>query len=360
MDTSDPDIAFNEEGVCSHCTYFDEEVIPNWFPGNEEGQRRLSAMVKEIKDWGKNKEYDCLIGLSGGVDSSYLAYQVKEVLGLRPLAVHVDAGWNSELAVQNIENIVKKLDIDLYTYVVDWPEMKDLQYAYLKSGVANQDVPQDHVFTATLYRTAKKHGIKYFLGGSNKATEAILPSSWGYNALDLTNLLDIHKKFGKRKLKTYPTISFFEYYIYFPYIFGLKKFRPLDWMDYRRDAAVALIEEKLNWRNYGEKHHESRFTKFFQAHYLPHKFGYDKRRAHLSSLILSGQISRDQALKEMEVPLYDPVALQEDKEFVAKKLGFSMNEFESLLNEPGKDNHEYKTQDKFFKFKDKIKKMLAG
>lgn len=357
MDTSDPEITFNAEGVCSHCTSLKQVLCDHWHPGNERGKKLLAEMVTEIKAWGKDKEYDCMIGLSGGVDSTYLAYQVKK-LGLRPLAVHVDAGWNSELAVQNIENIVKKLDIDLYTYVVNWPEMQDLQYAYMKSGVANQDVPQDHVFTATLLRTAKKHGIKYFLGGSNFATESILPIAWGYDASDSINLKSIHRIFGKRKLKTYPTVSFFDIYIYYPKIFRLKKLYPLNYMDYQRDEAIRIIEQKLEWRNYGAKHHESRYTKFFQAHYLPHKFKYDKRRAHLSSMIVSRQISRHDALEEMKQPVYEIENLQADKEFVAKKLGFKIDEFDELLNAPGRHYSEYKNQEWLLNLKNKLKKWL--
>lgn len=341
MDTTDPEINFDENGVCNHCLKFENQLKKNWFP-NEEGKKKLDTIINQIKNDGKNKKYDCVIGLSGGVDSSYLAYILKKLYPeLRILAVHIDGGWNSELAVHNIENIVKILDIDLYTGVVPWEEMQDLQLAFFKSGLANQDVPQDHAFFATLYHVANQNGIKYFLSGGNLATESILPSSWGYDAMDVTQLKAVHEKFGKKKLKKYETVSFFKRKIYYPYFKKFKIVRPLDFLPYIKDEAKETIKNELNWRDYGGKHHESKFTKFFQAYWLPTKFGFDKRKAHLSSLIVSGQMTRDEALKELEKPVYDEIELKEDKEFISKKLGISLEEFETIMKQPNKTFLDY-------------------
>jgi N-acetyl sugar amidotransferase len=355
MDTSDPEITFDEQGECNHCQRFDQQSKDKWFP-NEKGRELLAAIVDRIKREGANQEYDCIMGLSGGADSSYLAYQVKQ-LGLRPLVVHVDAGWNSELAQNNIENIVKILGFDLFTYVVDWEEILDLQVAFLRASLANQDVPQDHAFFAKLYEFAVKNGIRYVLSGSNFATESILPRSWGYNAMDAKHLKNIHKLFGQSPLKTYPTISFFKYYFYYP-LRGMKVVRPLNYMPYNREEAIKLLEQELKWKNYGKKHYESRFTKFFQGYFLPKKFGFDKRRAHLSSMILSQQISREAALEEMETELYPPDQAREDMAFIAKKLGLTEQEFNDLFNLPNKNYKEYPSNERMFQFIHKIRRLL--
>jgi len=341
MDTTDPEISFDENGVCNHCRKFETIIKPRWFP-NDEGRKKLDKIIEQIQIDGKGKEYDCVIGLSGGIDSSYLAYVLRtQYPDLKILAIHIDGGWNSELAVHNIENIVKILDIDLYTGVINWEEMKDLQLAYFKSQLANQDVPQDHAFFATLYGTANKYNIKYFLTGGNFSTESILPSSWGYNAMDATQLRAVHRQFGKIKLKDYATVGFFKRKIYYPYIKKFKIIRPLDFWDYNKEEAKKIIIEKINWRDYGGKHHESRFTKFFQAHWLPTKFGYDKRKAHLSSLIVSGQMTREEAFQELEKPLYNENELREDKEFLAKKMGLSVEEFDEIMLQPNKTFRDY-------------------
>jgi N-acetyl sugar amidotransferase len=360
MDSTDPEIYFDENGVCNHCLKFENQLKKNWFP-NEEGKKKLDAIINQIKIDGKNKKYDCVIGLSGGVDSSYLAYILRKLYPeLRILAIHIDGGWNSELAVHNIENIVKILGIDLYTGVVPWEEMQDLQLAFFKSGLANQDVPQDHAFFATLYHVANKNGIKYFLSGGNLATESILPSSWGYNAMDATQLKAVHKKFGKKKLKKYEIVSFFKRKIYYPYFKKFRIIRPLDFLPYIKDEAKETIKSELNWRDYGGKHHESKFTKFFQAHWLPTKFGFDKRKAHLSSLIVSEQMTRDEALKELEKPLYDETELKEDKEFISKKLGISLEEFETIMQQPNKTFLDYPSDYKKDIFFSNLKKKIKN
>ena len=352
MDGTDPDITFDEEGVCSHCRRFENVIQPRWHP-DVSGEPMLEALVNTIKEAGKNHEYDCVIGMSGGVDSSYLAYKAKE-LGLRPLAVHVDAGWNSELAVKNIENIVKALDIDLHTHVVDWEEVRDLQQAFFRAGVANLDIPQDHAFVAAVFHYASAQGIKYILNGSNFATESILPTAWGHNALDLRHIKAIHKRFGKKKLRTYPTINFFTYYLYYPFVKKLRVVCPLNYMYYDKADAMKLLEEKLGWTYYGGKHYESRFTKFFQAHYLPEKFGYDKRKAHLSSLIVTGQMTRDDAMAEMNKPLYDSVELEEDRRFVIKKLGLNQKEFDEIMAQPCRSYRDYPSNEWLFELKGRV------
>lgn len=358
MDTTDVEIEFDEKGVCSHCQLYENTQKKLYFP-NKEGKKKLDIMIQKIKDSGTSNSYDCVIGLSGGVDSSYLAYILKkEYPELRILAIHVDGGWNSELAVNNIENIVKKLDIDLYTRVIDWEEMKDLQLAYLKSSLANQDVPQDHAFFATLYEQALKYNIKYFLTGYNLATESILPSSWGYNAMDSIQIKEIHKIFGTKKLKNYTLLSFFQKHIYYPYIRKFQIIAPLNYLPYNKNEAKKIISEKLGWRDYGGKHHESIFTKFFQSYYLPKKFGYDKRKAHLSSLIVSGQLSRNDALDILKTPLYNADELKNDKEFISKKLGIKTDELEKLIALPNKNFSDYKSERQLVILIKKILKLL--
>jgi N-acetyl sugar amidotransferase len=352
LDTSDPGISFDQEGVCICCRNFDAHVKPIWTP-DERGKQKLDAIVARIRGEGKNEEYDSIVGLSGGVDSSYLAHVAKK-LGLRPLAVHVDTGWNSELAVKNIEQLVKSLRIDLHTHVVDWEEMRDLQVAFLKSGVANQDAPQDHVIFAALYACAVKNKIRHVLNGTNYATESLSSSASGYIAMDLRQLKGIHRQFGERPLKTFPTVSFFQYYIYYPFIRRMTIHRLLDYMLYNKDEAMKVLQQELGWRYYGSKHYESRFTKFFQGYYLPTRFGFDKRRLHLASLILSGQMTRDEARRIMSQPAYPPEELNEDKIFVVKKLGLTMEEFEQLLTAPKKTFRDYPSNYLLFRLKDRI------
>jgi N-acetyl sugar amidotransferase len=331
MNTSDPWITFNEDGLCNHCQGYDT-YISN-IGTLEEQQKILDKMVAQMKSDGKGKDYDCIMGLSGGVDSSYLAWFAVTQLKLRPLVVHVDAGWNSELAVNNIQNIVQRLDLDMHTLVIDWQEIRDLQRAYFRAGIANLDVPQDHSFIASLYREARKYGIKHILNGGNMQTESILPNAWGYDASDSVSLKAIHKKFGSTKLKNYPTINIFEQYIYYPFMQNMRVHRPLEFIDYSKDSAKKLLMEELGWRDYGGKHYESVFTKFFQAHYLPTKFGYDKRLAHFASLIVSGQMTKLQAREELQKPLYDPRELEEDKAFWLKKLDITQSEYEKIMSE---------------------------
>lgn len=343
MDTSAPHITFDEQGVCNYCHTFENVTRKGWFP-NEEGARRWAAISEEIRQAGKGKEYDCILGLSGGIDSSYLAIKVKE-WGLRPLVVHVDAGWNSELAVANIEKIVKHCGFDLHTHVVDWEEMRDLHLAYLRAGISNQDVPQDHVFFSSLYHFATRNGIRYILSGGNLATEGIFPSGWHGAAMDAINLKAIHRKYGERPLKTYSTISFFAYYFWYPFVKKMRTVRPLNYMPYDKNAAITELERTIGWRSYGRKHGESLFTKLFQNHYLPVKFGYDKRKPHLSSLIVSGQMTRDEALGKLAEPLYDPQELEIDITYFCKKLRISRAQFDEFMTGPKRDYSEFPNWD---------------
>ncbi len=336
MDTSDSRIVFDENGVCNHCHDFESITRKNWFP-DADGTQRLNKIIKQIQLDGHGNEYDCILGLSGGIDSSYLAMKARD-WGLRPLVVHVDAGWNSELAVGNIEKIVKHCNFDLHTHVVDWEEMRDLHLAYLRAGIANQDVPQDHVFFASLYHFATKNNIRYVLSGGNIATEGIFPTAWHGSAMDSINLKAIHAKYGERRLKTYSTVSFFESYIWYPFVKKMRTVRPLNYMPYNKADAVAELERTIGWRSYGRKHGESLFTKLFQNHYLPLKFGYDKRRPHLASLIVSGQITRDEAVAELEKPLYDPQELEIDIAYFCKKLRITRVQFDEFMTAPA---HHY-------------------
>jgi len=341
MDTSDPDITFDDAGVCNHCLEFDNETRKHWFP-NDEGARRWEALAAQIREEGKGHEYDCILGLSGGVDSSYLALKVHE-WGLRPLVVHVDAGWNSELAVANIEKIVKHYNFDLHTHVVDWEEMRDLHLAYLRAGIANQDVPQDHVFFASMYHFATRNGIRTILSGGNLATEGIFPKAWHGPAMDAINLKAIHRQYGERPLRTYNTVSFFQYYIWYPFIKKMRTVRPLNYMPYNKEMAMEELERTCGWRSYGRKHGESLFTKLFQNHYLPVKFGYDKRRPHLASLIVSGQMFREDALAKLQEPLYDPQELEIDIAYFCKKLRITRAQFDAFMTSANREYDEFDT-----------------
>ena len=347
MDTTDPEIEFDADGRCSHCRRAEQMLATGWFP-DASGRAMLDALAAKIREYGAGREYDCIIGVSGGVDSSYVLTVAKNLMGLRPLAVHVDAGWNSEIAVANIERLVKALDIDLFTYVVDWEEIKDLQLAFLNASVPNQDVPQDHVFFAKLYEFAIANDIRYVLTGSNLATESILPQAWGYDATDKRHIVSIHKRFGKKKLRTFPMMNLFEYRVYWPYIRRMKRFAPLNYLDYNKANAIREMEERYGWRYYGGKHYESRWTRFFQSYYLPHKFGYDKRRAHLSSMIVAGQMTREAALAELAQPPYDPHEVATEKEYVARKLGITTAELERLIALPNRTHRDYPNNERIF------------
>jgi N-acetyl sugar amidotransferase len=337
---ADNDISFDSKGVCNYFYEYQETAEKEVLEGAE-GEKKLNQLVEKIKKEGIGKRYDCLIGLSGGVDSTYVAYLVKK-LGLRPLAVHLDNGWDSELAVKNVENIITKLGFDLYTLVVNWEEFKDIQLAYLRASVVDIEVVSDHAIFATMYKLAKQHNTGYIISGTNIVTEYIMPPSWLYQKMDFRNLKNIHDKFGKRKLRTYPSFDF-KKFVYYSAVLKLSPISILNYVPYNKAKVKEVIAKELDWRDYGGKHYESVFTKFYQAYILPRKFRIDKRKAHLSTLICSGQLTRDEALKELEQSLYKAEELDADKEYVLKKFGLAETEFEEIMRLPIKKHSDFKT-----------------
>lgn len=341
MDTTDSAITFDEHGVCDFCNDFYQNIQPTW-QNKLKDKDLLRRTAEQIKAASKGNKYDCIIGMSGGVDSSYLCYVAKELMGLNPLVYCVDTGWNLNVAVENIERIVKALDLDMYTEVVDWNEMKDLQLAFFKAQVPYQDLPQDHAIFAGLYNYAVKHHIKYVLTGANSATECIRPPiEWVYQN-DLKMIKDIHRKFGTRPLKTFPMCGMVKYRVYYPIFKGMKRVAPLDMVEYDKEKAKLFLQERFGWEPYENKHYENVFTRFYEGYYLPHKFGYDKRKCYFSNEILAGTLSRDEALAELEQPAYDPQQMEEDKAYIAKKLGISAEEFQNLIDGENKTFRDYR------------------
>lgn len=360
MDTTAPEITFDERGVCSFCRAFDVEVRPV-LERAASGQTvdALRRLVDTIRRVGEGKAYDSILGLSGGVDSSYLAYLAVK-LGLRPLFLHVDTGWNSPQAEKNIRKLVDYLGCDLEVVEVDRTEMMDLQLAFYRAGVKNCDIPQDHAFVAVLYRTAAKKGIKYILSGGNLATESVLPRSWGYSAADATHLRAIHKRFGTVPLRKYPTLGVWQRYFWFPFVLRIREVRLLNYINYNKAEAVRELKEKFGWEEYGAKHYETLQTRFFQGYYLPTKFNIDKRKAHLSSLILSGQMTREEALEELSrAPYPSEELLQRDKIMMAERLGVSLAEWETILAGPTRDHSEFASQEHLFQLKDAVVRLLG-
>lgn len=338
MDTTDPDISFDTNGHCNHCHRHEAVAARRLAPANERSAR-LSALVETIKTQGRGRDYDCVIGVSGGVDSTYVAYLTKD-LGLRPLAVHFDNGWNSELAVSNIEKTLRTLSIDLYTYVVDWEEFRDLQLSFLKASTPDGEVPTDHAIVALLYKVARRHGLKHILLGTNVNSESIMPLKWGYGYSDYKYIRSVHNMFGKTRLRTYPHYTLTELF-YYTFIKKIKLIPILDYIDYQKDQAMSLIQDKLGWIYYGGKHYESIYTRFYQSYILPQKFNIDKRRAHYSNLVLSGQMSRENAYQQMAAPIRSREELDEDRDYVIKKLGITPTEFERIINLPPKTFFDY-------------------
>ena len=359
MDTTDSMITFDEQGVCDHCAGFNKNIRPNWHT-DERGWNKLQESVEQIKKEGQGKDFDCIMGMSGGVDSSYLTYVAKEKLGLRPLVFHVDAGWNSQEAVNNIERLVDELGLDLYTEVIDWEEMKDLQLAFFKSGVGHIDTPQDHAFFAMMYNFAFKHKIKYILTGANYSTECVKnPLEWHYHASDLRQLKDIHKKFGTRPLKNFPLTNILRHKIFYRYVKGIRVVKPLDYVPYIKAEAVQLLMDKYGWQTYPQKHFESRFTKFYEAYWQPKKFGIDKRRVQFSSLILTEQMEREDAIEKLKTPAYDPEMIHHDFEYIATKLGITVEELQGYFDASNKGYMDYKNQIWTYKIGTKVMQMLG-
>jgi N-acetyl sugar amidotransferase len=333
MDTSDPDITFDEKGVCSHCHRYDVELPKRVFKGTE-AESKLNSLLSQIRASGKDKEYDCIIGVSGGVDSTYVAYITKK-LGLRPLAIHFDNGWNSELAVSNIEKTLDKLGIDLFTYVIDWEEFRDLQLSFLKASTPDGEIPTDHAINALLFKQASKRNIKYIISGMNFATESMAVKAWSYGHSDWKYIRSVHKQFGSSSLKNYPHFNIFNLFAW-TYMKKIKTVSILNYLNYNKKEVMNVLQNELGWVYYGGKHYESVYTRFFQGYILPQKFNIDKRRGHLSDLINSGQIKRETALSEIMTTGYDPVLMAQDKQFVMKKLLLTAEEFEDLMKLPKK------------------------
>ena len=359
MDTSDSRIKFDENGVCDHCNDFQINVKPNWYP-NEEGLKRLESTVSKIKEDGKNRDFDCLLGMSGGVDSSFLLHLAVKELGLRPLVFHVDGGWNSELAVNNIQVMIDKLGLDLYTEVINWEEMKDFQLAYFKSGVPHIDIPQDHAFIATLYNFADKHNIKYILNGGNISTECVRnPMEWLYYGTDMAQINDIRRKFGTVKMESYPFSPILRHKVYLKYIRKIQVVKPLDNLNYIKEDALKLLAAEYGWIPYPQKHFESRFTKFFEGFWLPERFGFDTRRVQFSSLILTGQLLRKDAMETLKKPAYNKEHINDEFNYIAKKLGITSSELNKYLNMPKKFYWDYNNQERIFNFGAKVLQKLG-
>jgi len=345
MDTSDPNIVFDDRGWCDYCLNFYKNILPNWHTDTR-GEIELMKIADKIKKEGKGKNHDCIIGVSGGTDSSYATYVAKEIMGLRPLIFHVDAGWNTEQAVGNIEKLLDGLKLDLYTEVINWQEMKDLHISFLKSQIADQDFPQDMAFFSALYKFAIKHNIKYVITGANYSTECCRePEEWGaYPGIDTTLVRDIHRRFGKIPLKTFPMVDIFTYKIYYKYFLGMEIVKPLNYVPYIKKDIEKFLEDRFHWEKFVHKHHESRFTRFFEDYWMPRKFGYEKRRAHFSSLIMTSQMTRDAALERISKPELDEQFYVQEFEFVANKLDLSVKELQRLFEGENKTYKSYKNK----------------
>ena len=359
MDTSDSRIVFDEKGVCDHCNDFHKNVLPNWHT-DEKGYGKLEGIMRKIKTSGKGKDFDCLLGISGGVDSSYMLHLAVKEFGLRPLVFHVDGGWNSELAVHNIQMLIDKLGLDLYTEVINWEEMKDFQLAFFKSGVPHIDLPQDHAFVATLYNFAEKYNIKYILNGGNISTECVRnPMEYLYYGTDMAQINDIIHRFGTVKMNTYPFSSIFKHKIYLRYIRGVKVIKPLNYMPYVKADALKMLEKEYGWKPYPQKHFESRFTKFYEGYWLPERFGFDTRRVQYSSLILTGQMMREEAIERLKKPAYNPETIEDEFNYIATKLSISPEELRRYFKMKKKFYWDYRNLESVFNFGAKILKALG-
>lgn len=336
---ADKEITFSETGLCNHCIRYDSLVTTRVVTGTR-GLAKLDKLVAQIKATGNGKDYDCLIGVSGGVDSTYVAYKVKQ-LGLRPLAVHLDNGWNSELAVGNIEKILKKLKIDLITYVIDWNEFRDLQLSFLKGSTPDGEVPTDHAIYALLWKMAAKHRIKYIISGMNFTTESMSVPAWSYGHSDWRYIKDVHRRLGSRTLKTYPHYNFL-YLFWITFIRRIRTVSILNYIDYNKNEVMQFLQNEFGWVSYGGKHYESNYTKFYQGYVLPVKFGVDKRYAHFSDLINAGQMNKEEAKKALKDLPYDISNIEAEKLYIQKKLGLTESEFDLIMTSPIRSYRDYK------------------
>lgn len=355
FDTTDSNIIFDNEGISDYYHNFKNNIEPNWHT-DEKGYKELMKTSKKIKKDGEGKDFDCIIGLSGGLDSSYVAYIAVEVMGLKPLLYHVDAGWNTDKAVGNIEKIVNGLGLDLYTDVINWEEMKDLQLAFLKSQIPDQDLCQDYAFFSSLYKFARKNKIKYVITGGNFSTECCRePTEWGaFPGIDTMLVKDIHKKFGKKPLKTFPLIDILKYKVYYQYFLGMKVFKPLNFVPFIKKDVEFFLKEKFGWESFPHKHHESRFTRFFEDYWLPRKFGFDRRKAHFSSLILTGQMTRSEALERIKKPELSEDFLKQEFKYIAEKLDITVDQLQEIFEGENKTFYDYKSKIKLVQLGTKI------
>lgn len=344
MDTSDPEIEFDAHGICNHCHDYDRAIRELTWSG-EKGNRHLATLVERIKAEGRDKRYDCIIGVSGGVDSTFVALKVKE-LGLRPLAVHLDNGWDSELAVSNIHQALRRLDIDLHTHVIDWEQFKNLQLAFLRSSTPDSEVPSDHAIVSLMHQMADKMGLRYIISGVNRRTESHLPRAWSQGHLDWRYIKTVHDRFGTGRLDTYPHLNYFQL---------TRTIKAHSWIDilnyleYVKTDAIVQLETQWGWRNYGGKHFESIYTRFYQGFILPMKFGFDKRKTHLSSLICAGEITREQALTELEKDPYAAHLQKEDLRYVIDKFGLTPAEFQEIMDLPPRSFWDFPSYAKFYR-----------
>jgi N-acetyl sugar amidotransferase len=345
MDTSDPHISFDDRGWCDYCVNFERTIAPNWDTG-ERGRAELERLAGRIRTDGKHRDFDCIIGLSGGLDSSYAAFVAKEKMGLRPLLFHVDAGWNTDQAVGNIEKLVDGLGLELYTEVIDWEEMKDLQVAFFRAQIPDQDLPQDAAFFSALYGFARKHRIKHVITGSNYSTECCRePEEWGgYLGIDRTLFNDIHRQFGKRPVQSFPLVDILVYKIYHQQLLRMEVNKPLNLVPFVKKDAEEELNRRFGWLPFKHKHHESRFTRFYEDYWLPRKFGFEKRRAHFSSLIMTGQMSRQDAVERIARPELDEHFLQREFEYVAHKLDLTVDELRSIFEGPNRTYRDYRNK----------------
>jgi len=351
MDTTDPEITFDEKGICNHCTEFlkrREEVRAM----KKSGSEHLDEILQKIKNSGTNNKYDVLLGISGGVDSCYVGYLLKK-RGIRTLLVHMDNGWNSDDATINIKSVAKNLGFDYQSYVLDWEEFRDIQLAFLKASVVEAETPTDIAIMGALHRIAAQEGIKYIISGGNLATEGILPKTWHYNAKDTKYFNHIQKTFGTKKARKFPAFGF-QTETYYKLIKGIKIVYLLNYVDYNKSEALQILQQEIGWKNYGGKHHESRFTKFVQSYLLPKKFSLDYRKATLSSQICAGEITREKALEALDKPLYSEEDIEREKVYIAKKLRISKEELDEIIDLPGKYYNEYPNDEKRLEFIYKI------
>lgn len=345
MDTSDPNIVFDARGWCDYCCNYEKSIAPNWHTDSR-GHAALMALADQIRASGKGRDFDCIIGLSGGLDSSYAAYVAKEKMGLRPLLFHVDAGWNTDQAVGNIEKLVDGLGLELYTEVINWEEMKDLQVAFLRSGIPDQDLPQDAAFLTGMYKFARQHRIRHLITGSNFSTECCRePEEWGgYLGLDKRLFADIHKRFGQIPLETFPQVDILVYKLYYQKLLGMKIHHPLNLVPFVKKDAEDELARRFGWQRFQHKHHESRFTRFYEDYWLPRRFGFQKRRAHFSSLVMTGQMTREAALARIAQPEMDEHFLRQEFEYVAHKLDLTVDELQQIFDQPKKTYRDYRNK----------------